>query len=179
MDFTEKKYQIAGQKIYLRSLEKVDASEKYAAWLNDPVVNQYLETRTATVVDLEKYIAEKSASPQCLFFGIFTNDTSEHIGNVKLEPIDLVTKIATMGILIGEINFWGKGIATEVTNLITDFAFSELGLKEIRLGVDAENVSARRVYEKCGFTIFKIDKDAHTRGNIAHDQVWMQRLAIT
>ena len=30
---------------YLRELEKKDASENYIAWLNDPEINQFLETR--------------------------------------------------------------------------------------------------------------------------------------
>ena len=74
-------------------------------------------------------------------------------------------------------DFWGKGIATEVTNLITQFAFSELGLCEVRLGVLAENLPAQRVYEKCGFTVFKIDKGALVHGNTAHDQIWMRCLS--
>lgn len=177
MLFSEKKYYCSGTQIYVRILQVTDASERYVGWLNNPKVNQYLETRHATVSDIKTYIAEKIASPDCLFFGIFTQDTHEHIGNVKLEPIDWHTKKATLGILIGETDYWGKGIATEVIALVTDFAFTELGLSEVQLGVITENKAALRVYEKCGYTVFKIDANALVHGSKKYDQVWMHCLS--
>jgi RimJ/RimL family protein N-acetyltransferase len=162
---------ILTERLYLRTLEKSDATQQYAAWLNDSEVNQYLETRQVSVETLRRYIEEKRESPEALFLGIFAKDTDEHIGNVKLEPIR--DGVATMGILIGEKSWWGKGIATEVTNAVCEYAFTSIGLSEVNLGVITENKAAIRVYKKCGFTIQKIDKEAINHDGKLFDQVWM------
>ena len=110
---------IIGERIYLRTLTNDDASEKYCSWLNDPVVNRYLETMTATVPDLIKYIQEKNSSENCIFLGIFDSEKNQdnitqHIGNIKLEPIDFQNKIATISIMVGDKNYWKRGIAEKL-----------------------------------------------------------------
>lgn len=167
---------INGDRCFLAILQKEHASQEYCNWLNDEVVNKYLETRQATVVDLEKYITEKLESGNCLFFGIFWKENNKHIGNIKLEPIDFKKKSADLGIMIGDKDFWGKGIATEVVNLLAEYAFRELGLKEIKLGVISENKSAINVYKKCGFEILKIDKKTLDHDGKKYDQIWMHKI---
>ena len=152
------KERIEGDRIYLRTLEREDASSEYASWLNDPMVNQYLETRSITLEKLRAYIEEKDQSPSVLFFGIFWKENGKHIGNVKLEPIDFEKGCATMGILIGDKDYWGWGVGTETTNLVTDYALKNLSLREVNLGVMADNTAAIRVYEKCGYTIDHVEK---------------------
>lgn len=168
---------IEGASTFLRMLDQSDASPAYASWLNDPVVNQYLETRSVTLKDLRDFIESKNTSPTALLLGIFCEKTGRHIGNVKLEPINQQKKTATMGLLIGDKAYWGKGIGTEVVNLVTDYAFDVLGIKEMNLGVIPENRPAIRVYEKCGFTIDRVDKDAVNHDGIRYDQVWMKKCA--
>ena len=166
---------IIGERVYLRHLEATDATERYCTWLNDPEVNQYLETRQSTIPELEQYIRDRRLREDCLFLGIFWKGTDEHIGNVKLEPIDRKVGTATIGILIGEKAFWGKGVATEVINLVVDFVFETLKLHEVKLGVIAEHVVARHAYEKCGFRIDRIDEKAINHRGVLFDQVWMSR----
>lgn len=164
-----------GSLVFLRELTEEDASDAYAAWLNDPEVNQWLETRRVTVPELRDYIRAKRASPSALLFGIFWKETGQHIGNVKLEPIDDEKKEATIGILIGEKPFWGKGVATEVTNLAVKYAFSALGLQAVTLGVIPENKPAIRVYEKCGFTRVRIEPNAMDHDGVLYDRWVFQK----
>lgn len=170
-------YDIVGSTVKLRPLQEDDASDRYASWLNDPVVNRYLETRSVTVKELKDYIRAKREAADVLFLGIFSRDTGQHIGNVKLEPIDWEKKTAMVGLLIGDKEYWGKGVGTEVTNLITDLAFTKLGLNEVTLGVIPENMPAIRVYEKCGFTVLKVNKGAITHDGVLHDQIIMGKRA--
>ena len=188
-----------GERVYLRTLTPADASKEYAGWLNDPTVNQYLETRSVTIPELRRYIEEKDESDHAIFFGIFWKDPTsqhdgdlpaenrkeriddpasprgKHIGNVKLEPVDFVLSAATMGILIGDKDYWGKGVGTEVTNLITDYALSTLGLAEVNLGVMSTNVAAIRVYEKCGYNVDRIEEKSIHHDGILYDRVWMKK----
>lgn len=46
-----------------------------------------------------------------------------------------------------------KGIGSEATRLLCKWGFSNLGLRKIYLYTNEDNVSAIRVYEKCGFKL--------------------------
>ncbi len=161
----------------MRLLQPSDATERYASWLNDTETNKYLETRKATTDDLCRYIKEKIESPNALFFGIFDAKDDKHIGNVKLEPIDREKSFATVGIIIGEAEYRGIGIGTEVINRLAGFVFTELCLAEINLGVIAENKPAIRAYEKCGFVIDHIEPKAMDHDGVLYDKVVMVKKA--
>jgi len=150
---TYRKEKITGEKVYLRELTVDDVSAEYCSWLNDPEVHKYLQTRKTTLGGLRTYVKKQMNDPNSLFFGVFDKKTDLHIGNVKLEPFDWEKKTTTFGLLIGNKDYWGKGIGTEVTQLIINFAFDRLGLDEVKLGVDARNKAAIRIYEKAGFEV--------------------------
>ena len=79
-----------------------------------------------------------------------------------------------MGIIIGNKNYWGKGIATEAIKVAVNFAFNKMGLEELNLGVISENKPAIRVYEKVGFKIDKINKNVLKHEKRLYDQVMMK-----
>ena len=151
MDLKDKKLKLTGERIYLRLMGVSDVTEEYCSWLNDPEVNRFLETKSATIDGLRAYIAQKSGQSDILFFGIFLKDSDKHIGTMTLRGIDLTAGKATIAMMIGDKNFWGKGLIGEAMRLLIDYAFQKLGLGEINLGVLAQNVSAVRAYEKMGF----------------------------
>jgi RimJ/RimL family protein N-acetyltransferase len=163
---------IIGKQIYLKKLSVKNASEKYASWLNDKEVNKFLQTRETTVSELKKYIKKHLDDPNSLFLGIFDKNNDVHIGNVKLEPIDWQRGRAIFGILVGDKNYWGKGVGTEVTRLVVDYGFNKLGLFEMELGVVANNVRAVHVYEKVGFKPVRIKKGIKY-GDILCDEIIM------
>lgn len=149
------KIMIIGLRMYLRPLLENDASEQYCSWINNKEVNKYLESKEITMEELKDYIGKKYDDPNCLFLGIYLKNNEIHIGNIKLDPIDFKKKIATLGILIGEIDSWNKGLATEALIIIIDYSFKVLKLKEINLGVHKENIGAIKAYKKSGFKIFE------------------------
>ena len=71
----------------------------------------------------------------------------------------MVNKNATLGILIGDNNFTGKGICSEVIPCLLEFASKSLNLHEINLGVMKDNLGAQRCYEKCGFKYINDEED--------------------
>ncbi len=142
-----------GTRIYLRELEEKDVSQEYCNWLNDPIVNKFLCAKSAKMEELKLYVKKRKQNPNCLFFGIFLINSNKHIGNVKLEPIDWTDKRATLGICIGDKNYWGKGICNKVMKLIIEGAFSKLELEKIDLAVSSENKAAIICYLKAGLRI--------------------------
>ena len=141
-----------GEKIYLRRLTEEDASEVYVSWMNDPGVNQYLESRFYTqTIESTKAFIRSVTNDNNYQFGIFVKETGKHIGNIKIGNINQYHKYADIGFLIGDKNFWGKGIATEAIKLATDFAFKTLGLHKLWGGAYSPNVGSIKAFMKNGY----------------------------
>ena len=128
-------------------------TETYVSWLKDPEVTKFLQSRDQSLKELSAYVAHRECDPNVRFWAIVSNETSAHIGNVKLEPIDWSAKSAVFGMLLGDRAYWGRGIGSEVTRLVVEHAFEGLGLEKIELGVEKDNAAAIRVYEKAGFRV--------------------------
>lgn len=144
----------------LKALTVDDATPRYSAWLDDQAVSSFIEGSRAVhgVEALRQYIGKYADRQDALFLGIFTRDGLDHIGNIKFEPINRLEKFAIMGILIGEQCWRGRGVGVEVIQHSVDWLNRHLGIEEIFLGVDRENVAAIRCYEKAGFSIANTER---------------------
>lgn len=132
------------------------ATDRYLSWMHDPEVTRYLESRFAPpsgLSDLVAFIDACSASPTDLLLGMFLSDTQEHIGNIKLGPINPHHRTAEIGLLIGERSCWGKGHAARAISLVTDHAFSALGLIKVTAGCYAANIGSTVAFQRAGFII--------------------------
>jgi [ribosomal protein S5]-alanine N-acetyltransferase len=144
---------ICNERIYLREVRKSDVNERYYNWLNDPVINQYLETRflPRSIDNILSYVNEMDAKADEPFFAICLKDNDEHIGNIKLGPINWFHRRAAISLLIGEKKYWGKGYATDAISLVTKFGFETLNLNKLSAGCYSNNIGSARAFEKCGY----------------------------
>ena len=99
-----------------------------------------------------------------------------HIGNIGLHRIDWQHRSGEYGIVIGERDYWGRGIGSEATRLICDHGFRRLGLHRIWLGVFAEHEAAIAMYERVGFQVEATLCEAIFSDGRWHDQVLMRML---
>jgi RimJ/RimL family protein N-acetyltransferase len=138
-------------------------------------VTRYLETGTfpTTQGDLERFYESVQSSPNQVIFAIEERKNGLHIGNVKLGPIHWVNRSATLGILIGEKAYWGRGLGAEATQLMVEYGFFRLNLNRINLGVFAEYETAIRCYTKVGFKIEGRFRQALFRDGEYKDHLWM------
>ena len=77
-----------------------------------------------------------------------TGTTSEFIGTVSLMPRDGDPFV--LGYWIGRPH-WGRGLATEASQALIDYAFSVLGAEAVAATARVTNGASRRVLEKSGF----------------------------
>lgn len=160
-------HKIAGKTIYLRILQCTDTSAEYLRWMEDSEVNQYLESRHSSqnMESIRAFIQKMLESPTNYLFGIFSNDTHEHIGNIKLGDISDKYSRGDIGLLIGNRNYWGKGIGSEAIGLISDFGFNTLKLHKVFAGAYASNVGSIKAFQKNGFVIEGKFKDHYRLPN--------------
>jgi ribosomal-protein-alanine N-acetyltransferase len=144
---------VVGPRLNLRRLVEGDAYGPYLNWINDRVVNRYLESRFVTYssADLVRFIEEvNKPGNEAILLAVCHTKSNIHIGNVKL-AIRQSHKVGEMSLVIGDRAMWGKGIGSETIALMTEYGFSRLGLRKIAAGCYAENVAAIGAFQNCGY----------------------------
>jgi RimJ/RimL family protein N-acetyltransferase len=165
---------ITGDNVYLRRITPADATPEYVAWLNDEDTTRYLESGGGASLDsVKEYIDRYVGRDDVAFLAIVLRSGDRHVGNIKFEPVDRKNGRATLGIMIGDPNVRGKGIGTEAMILAMQYAFDNLGLHRLELGVTSDNVAALRCYERVGFKKEGVLREAVRRENGRVDSVWM------
>ena len=145
------------ERFQLKTLTVDDATEEYLSWFSSSKeVGEYIAyaKTNADINKLRQYVKEREDREDVLFLGIFT-DSEQHIGNIKYEPINLKDKSATMGILIGDQEWRGKGVATEVIKDSSKYLKENYNIKYIDLGVNKDNIAAVSAYKKMKFKVIK------------------------
>jgi RimJ/RimL family protein N-acetyltransferase len=143
------------EKIYLKRLKPIDVTNEYVSWMNDPVISQFLESRhdSHDISSVKLFVETMSKDETNFLFGIFCSRTSKHIGNIKLGPVDYRYKRAEIGLIVGDTNYWGKGIATEAINGVCRYASDILKLNKLAAGCYASNIGSKKLFLKSGFII--------------------------
>jgi len=151
---------IDSERIYLREVRQDDVTESYYRWMNDPQVTQYTENHyyPNSMESLKKYVKDKQENNHEIFLAIIVKNNNKHIGNIKLGPINWIYRIADIGVLIGERDYWGKGYATEAIGLITEYAFNVLGLHKLTAGSIGLNEGSVKAFQKNNFKIEGVRK---------------------
>ena len=146
---------IVDNNIFIRIISKKDVSLTYLNWLNNKEIMKFTEQnkKNHTLKSTIEFVEDKLQSKFDFLFGIFLNNN--HVGNVKLGPIDWNKRESQISFFLGEKEFWGKGITFKVIKKLLLFAFKTLGLIEIKAGYDKENLASAKVFKKCNFIITK------------------------
>lgn len=144
---------IKTQRFIVRSLTLSDVTDRYLSWVQDKKSNPFIETadEKKDIESLKEYVSTRINRDKCIFLGIFLRNNNIHIGNIKFEPVDKKNGSATVGIMIGDQTWRGKGVAEEVITASADYLYTRFYINKIFLGVDNNNKSAIRAYYKSGF----------------------------
>lgn len=144
-----------GERVELFVLEPEHVSEAYVGWLNDPRVNRFLESRFAqhTLESTRQFVAGCRQSDKSLLLGLRSpRHAGRHVGNIKVE-VNAHHGLGEVGILIGETQAHGQGIATQAIELIARLARTQLGLRKLSAGCYATNGGSERAFVKAGFVV--------------------------
>jgi RimJ/RimL family protein N-acetyltransferase len=164
-------FPLRGRMISLREIEPSDVSPVYLQWMNDPEVSRYLESRfvTHTLDTLMEFVDRIIKSETEWLFAICDNRKANHLGNIKLGPVNLRHGVAEVGLLVGEKKCHCKGIGTEAIRLISAFAFKVLGIRKLTAGMYEANIGSCRAFEKCGFRLEGVLRGQYLVDGVAHD----------
>ena len=65
-------------------------------------------------------------------FAIFTHD-GKFIGTADYREVDHVKRSCTVGVTIGDKNYWEKGYGTDALSVLAEYLFNRLNLRRIQL----------------------------------------------
>lgn len=98
------------------------------------------------------------------------------IGCIDLFEFDQHNQRAGVGILIAEVENRKNGYAKEALNLLTNYCFEVLNLKQLYCHIPVDNEASLRLFSTCGFEETGRCRDWVKKGNAFIDAVFMQRL---
>jgi len=166
---------LKGEKVTLRVCSEEFATQEYVNWLNDPQVNQFLETRfeKQTLKKVTDYVLKVVASDGEILFAMIENSQNKHIGNIHL-TFNWKHKNCMYGYFIGDKAFWGKGIAVEAIFLATKWAFDTSDIERMEAGVYASNTHSLNTMIRAGFQVEAVQKRRLIwKDDIRDDHVWV------
>lgn len=136
--------------IYLRKMELED-TDLIIKWRNSESVRPFfIYQEPFTKEGHLKWIETMIDTGKGYQFMICDNKNNTPIGSIYLRDYDVIHNRGEFGIFIGETILRGKGIGTQATRLIFEFAFKELKLHRVFSRVLGGNISSSRIMIKAG-----------------------------
>ncbi len=142
---------LCGERVDLRPLteEDIDILKK---GYNDPGVRDAMFMYfPLTTEQTQKKIEKMADNEDAIQLMIVEKKTGNTVGHLALVRPDWVSRMMTFYIVILDPSARGRGLGSEATRLVTDYAFNMLNLNRLQLHVNAENAPAKAVYRKIGF----------------------------
>lgn len=142
-----------GNLVNLREYRKEDVPMAQA-YLNNPEIKRLLAPNIPFLYTLEdeyKWYEGQSAMKDLYNFAIETKETGKYIGGCGINHLDWKNSTATIGIFIGDADYWGKGYGTDAMKVLIRFIFEQMNIHKIKLNVYAFNERAIKSYQKIGF----------------------------
>jgi RimJ/RimL family protein N-acetyltransferase len=143
---------ITGDHIILRPLNKTDI-ENRVRWFNDPDIRKTLII--SEQFELKKTIRwfEKIQHDNSRVEFIMETPQKAPVGVIGLAGIDSTHRTAEIYLVIGQKEFWGKGLMFEAESLLINWAFNYLGLEKIWAEARPENIASLITMKKIGFNV--------------------------
>jgi RimJ/RimL family protein N-acetyltransferase len=167
---------LQGELVRLVAIDPETDGDTWARWTQDSEYGRLLDSDPALPRsalhfrgDLEK-IEQRSDT---YIFAVRTLAGNRLIGFVDLGGIQWSHRNCSLGIGIGEREFWGMGYGSDTLRVVLRYAFTELNLERVSLDVFEYNQRAIHCYEKLGFVHEGCMRGALNRDGRRWDMLYM------
>lgn len=144
---------VTGEQVRLRPFRRADLTS-VIAWRRDPQLRHGALWSDVPFGSREAHRWLRAISngfdPSRVTLAIELKQTGRLVGLTNLTRIDRRTGTAYFGVVVGEKDCWGRGIARETLALMLKRA-GGLGLRKVLLEVAGDNPRAIALYRRAGF----------------------------
>ena len=142
-----------GVKVRIREKRETDIRNEYS-WRIDPELSRLDATRPMTMSyeDFFRYSREEMQFPNYRSKRLAV-ETLEgiHIGNIMYYDLDMRSRQAELGIMIGDKEYWSSGYGTDTVKTLLRHLFTTLELDKVYLHTLSWNYRAQASFNKSGF----------------------------
>ena len=142
-----------GVKVRIREKRETDIRNEYS-WRIDPELSRLDATRPMTMSyeDFFRYSREEMQFPNYRSKRLAV-ETLEgiHIGNIMYYDLDMRSRQAELGIMIGDKEYLSSGYGTDTVNTLLRHLFTTLELDKVYLHTLSWNYRAQASFNKSGF----------------------------
>lgn len=164
---------VQGERVMLAPPEEEDVAV-FTAWFADMRVTRTLMHPFARSIAQEKdWFEAAAADHNRVVWKIVAGEQA--IGTTTLR-VDWLNRQGMSGLLIGAVEEWGKGYATEAVRLRTTFAFGELGLERLGSESYGGNIGMHRALERSGYRAIGRKRRAAYSDGSWHDLIIFELL---
>ncbi|GAB6169465.1 GNAT family protein [Clostridium carnis] len=165
-----------GNLVKLRAYKEEDI-DRATEFINDEETKKLLVIDTPFPITKWKeseWIKSRDASSDLTYdFAIEDLETGKYIGGCSINNTNIKNRNCTIGIMIGDKAYWGKGYGTDALKVLIKFIFEEVNMEKIKLNVFSFNKRAIACYKKIGFIEEGILKKEIYRNGKYHDEIVM------
>ena len=137
---------------FLRPLREEDIDGPYMGWFEDQDVCRYnshgkfFKTRAS----FQGYLSELDNEDRVVW--AVCHLTDGHIGNISLQEISLIDRVAEFAVIMGDRRHWGRGVALLAGRALLHHGFNKLNLERVHCATAATNTGMRKLAEALGMT---------------------------
>lgn len=165
-----------GEKVCLRAYKEEDIKVA-TSLVNDKELKKFLVTNIpfpTSPWEEESWVKSQNGNKNGEYnFAIEDRETGKYIGGCGIQNVNWLTRVATVGIMIGDKDFWGKGYGTDAMKVLTKFIFEDMNIRKIKLYTFSFNTRAIKCYEKCGFKVEGVFRDEIFKDGKYYDEIAM------
>lgn len=140
-------------RLLLRRFQPEDMRSMQRNWISDPVLQSlYSAPVYETDEEVSGLLAKITAAYGDLSYyrwAVISKDSGDCIGQIAISLIEAARGLCEIEYCIGR-DFQNRGLATEATMAVIDFAFNHIGFDLVRIWHKEDNLASKRVIEKCG-----------------------------
>ncbi len=142
-------HSISDQQVFLTPFSEKFISQKYIDWLNDRELMRFSRQRFVdhNYQSCRDFLCTFTNSSNFFWAIIVNNKDFDHIGNITA-IIDESNSVANLAIMIGDINFRGKGFGINAWNLALNFLLYKRNLNKVTAGTMAINLPMIKIMKK-------------------------------
>lgn len=177
------KYQYKTNPILQQMIELKPLHENHAPyfkkWIKDEEAIRYslsIFQKMKTDDQVKVWLCNTLKDTSTFNRGIFLDGTDQLIGYAGISDLSSTNQSGEYFIFIGDKNYWGKGIGTQVTRKVIELGFGELNLNRIMLTVSEPNKGGVKAYQRAGFKLEGRLREACFRDGDFHDKFVMSVL---